>query len=282
MSKTWFITGAASGIGYHLTSLLLARGENVAATSRNIEPLKALACDRLWTSALDVTDTAAIHDVVAGAVDRFARLDVVVSNAGFGVLGAAEELSDELLRQQIEVNLIGSIQLARAVLPRLRAQGGGRIVQMSSSGGRVGDPGMSLYNTTKFGIEGFYDSVATELAPFGVEVTLIEPGGTRTGFNGNLALAEPIPAYENGILGQLRNLLGGAADPELLRQAVPGDPARIAGAIVDSVATAPAPRRIVLGGGAHAAISSALHRQLAELDAQRDLAYSTDADDVLA
>lgn len=282
MSKTWFITGAASGIGHHLTSLLLARGENVAATSRTIEPLKALACDRLWTAALDVTDTAAIHDVVAGAVARFGRLDVVVSNAGFGVLGAAEELSDELLRQQIEVNLIGSIQLVRAVLPTLRAQGGGRIVQMSSSGGRVGDPGMSLYNATKFGVEGFYDSIAIELAPFGIDVTLIEPGGTRTGFNGNLALAEPIPAYESGILGQIRSMLGGGADPELLRQAVPGDPAKIAAAIADSVALSPAPRRIVLGGGAHTAIGNALRDQLAELDAQRGLAHSTDADDALA
>ncbi|MCU1684193.1 MAG: short-chain dehydrogenase/reductase [Amycolatopsis sp.] len=285
MTKTWFITGAAAGLGYQLTSLLLARGERVAATSRNSEPLKTLADehgDRLWTAALDVTDTPSIRRVVDSAAARFGRLDVVVSNAGFGVLGAAEEVSDELFRRQLDVNLVGSIQLARAVLPHLRAQGGGRIVQLSSSGGRVGDPGMSLYNATKFGIEGFYESAAIELAPFGIEVTLVEPGGTRTGFNANLALAEPIPAYENGILGQLRGMLSGAADPEFLRQAVPGDPVKIAAAIIDSVAISPAPRRIVLGSGAYAAIGATLRDQLEALRAQHDLAHSTDSDDVVS
>lgn len=285
MAKTWFITGAAAGLGYRLTEQLLARGEHVAATSRTTASLKTLSDeygDNLWTAELDVTDTAAIHRVVARAVERFGRLDVVVSNAGSGLLGAAEEVSDEQLHRQLDVTLVGSIQLARAVLPRLRAQGGGRIVQLSSSGGRVGDPGMSLYNAAKFGIEGFYESAAIELAPFGIEVTLVEPGGTRTGFNGNLSLAEPMPAYESGVLGQIRGLLGGAADPEFLRRAVPGDPDKVAAAIIDSAAVSPAPRRIVLGSGAHAAIGAALREQLAAHEAQRDLAYRADADDVAA
>jgi NAD(P)-dependent dehydrogenase (short-subunit alcohol dehydrogenase family) len=284
-SRTWFITGAASGIGYELTTLLLARGERVAATSRRTDalaPLTAQYGDRLWTAALDVTDASAIRRVVGEAFAAFGRVDVVVSNAGFGVLGAAEEVSDELLRRQIEVNLIGPIQLSRAALPYLRAQGGGRIVQMSSSGGQVPDPGMSLYNATKFGVEGFFESVAVELEPFGIEVTLVEPGGARTGFNRNLALADPIDAYGTGIVGRIRGMLGGDADPEFVRRAVTGDPRKIARAIADSAETTPAPRRITLGGNAYEAIEAALRERLAALRAQRELAYGTDADDVVA
>jgi NAD(P)-dependent dehydrogenase (short-subunit alcohol dehydrogenase family) len=281
--KTWFITGATSGIGYQLTKLLLARGQRVAATSRRLRPLIELAKEhgeRLWTAELDVADTRAIRRVVADAIARFGRLDVVVSNAGFGALGAAEELSDELLDRQLDVNLVGAIQLARAVIPHLRAQGGGRIVQMSSTGGRIGDPGMSLYNATKFGIEGFYESAAVELAPFGIDTTLVEPGGARTNFNRNLAMAEPIAAYQDGILGQIRGMLADDVDPDIVRVAAPGDPAKIAAAIADSVEISPAPRRIVLGGNAYEQITSALRQQLADLQAQRDLAYRTDADDI--
>jgi NAD(P)-dependent dehydrogenase (short-subunit alcohol dehydrogenase family) len=282
-ARTWFITGASSGIGYELSKLLLARGQRVAATSRRLQPLTELAeehGERLWTAELDVADTLAVRRVVADAIARFGRIDVVVSNAGFGVLGAAEELSDELLDRQIGVNLVGAIQLARAVIPFLRAQGGGRIVQLSSTGGRVGDPGMSLYNATKFGIEGFYESAGVELAPFGIETTLVEPGGIRTNFNRNLAVAEPIAAYQDGILGQIRSMLAGDVDPDVIRLAIPGEPAKIATAIADSVEISPAPRRIVLGGNAYEQITTALREQLAALEAQRDLAYRTDADDI--
>ncbi|HEX3787129.1 MAG TPA: SDR family oxidoreductase [Pseudonocardiaceae bacterium] len=280
-TRTWFITGATAGLGLELTRQLLRRGERVAATGRRLEQLTELADshpDQLWPAALDVTDTAAIRRVVAEAVDRFGRLDVVVSNAGFGVLGAAEEISDELLNRQLAVNLIGPIQLARAVIPQLRAQGGGRIVQLSSTGGQVGDPGMSLYNASKFGIEGFYESAAVELAPFGIEVTLVEPGGARTDFNRNLVLAQPIPAYDEGIVGQLRGML--TAHPDLVRKAVTGDPAKIAAAVINSVDTNPAPRRLVLGGNAYQAITGALRERLAAVEAQRDLARQIDADDV--
>ncbi|GAA4573144.1 SDR family oxidoreductase [Planotetraspora kaengkrachanensis] len=284
-SRTWFITGAASGLGYELTTLLLARGERVAATGRTItafEPLAARYGDRLWTARLDVADASEIHRVVGEAFAAFGRIDVVVSNAGFGVLGAAEEVPDDLLRRQIEVNLLGAIRLTRAALPYLRAQGGGRIVQMSSSGGQVPDPGMSVYNATKFGVEGFFESVAIELAPFGVEVTLVEPGGARTGFNRNLAVADPIDAYGTGVVGRIRGMLGGGVDPDLLRRAVAGDPRKIARAVADSVETSPAPRRLTLGGGAYEAIEAALQERLSALRAQRDLAYGTDADDVVA
>ncbi|GIH17281.1 SDR family oxidoreductase [Rugosimonospora africana] len=280
-TKTWFITGAGSGLGYHLTSLLLERGDRVAATARRPGALDELT-DRygpqLWTTSLDVTDAPAVRRAVDGAWARFGRVDVVVSNAGVGLLGAAEEASDEQLAHQLAVNLVGPIQVARAVIPHLRAQGGGRIVQLSSSGGQVPDPGMSLYNATKFGVEGFYESLALELAPFGIETTLVEPGGSRTGFNRNLMLAPPIDAYRDTVVGQVRGLLTGA-DPEFLSRAIAGDPAKIARAIVDSTGVSPAPKRLVLGGGAYEQITAALRDRLAALEAQRELAYSTDADD---
>jgi NAD(P)-dependent dehydrogenase (short-subunit alcohol dehydrogenase family) len=283
-TKTWFITGASSGFGRELTTRLLGRGDRVAATDRNPIRLANLADhygEQLWTAALDVTDTPAIRRVVDEAFDQFGRIDVVVSNAGYGLLGAAEEASDEQLLQQINTVLIGPMQLARAVIPHLRGQGGGRIVQMSSSGGQVADPGMSFYNASKFGIEGFYESASIELAPFGIEVTLVEPGGSRTNFNSSIELAEPIGAYQDGIVGTVRGMLTGAMDSEFVRNTVTGDPAKVAQAIIESVEVSPAPRRLTLGSNAYEAIAATWQERLAALEAQRDLAYSTDADDII-
>jgi NAD(P)-dependent dehydrogenase (short-subunit alcohol dehydrogenase family) len=282
-ARTWFITGAASGFGHHLTTQLLARGDRVIATGLRTGPLAGLSDrypEQLSVTTLDITDVAAIRAVTADAFDAAGRIDVIVSNAGVGVLGAAEELSDEMLHRQIDVNLIGAIQLARAVVPRLRAQGGGRIIQMSSSGGQVPDPGMSLYNATKFGLEGFFESLAIEVAPFGIEVTLIEPGGARTSFNDNLVLAAPIAAYQSGIVGRVRSMLTG--DPEVVRQAVIGDPAKMAAAIIETAEQSPARRRVVLGSNAHQAITAALRDRLTDIEAQRERAYRTDGDDIIA
>jgi NAD(P)-dependent dehydrogenase (short-subunit alcohol dehydrogenase family) len=284
-ARTWFITGAASGFGYHLTTQLLTRGDRVIATDLHPGPLAVLSDpypDRLSVTTLDITDVAAIRAVTADAFTAAGRIDVIVSNAGFGVVGAAEELSDEMLRRQIDVNLIGAIQLTRAVAPFLRAQGGGRIIQMSSSGGQVPDPGMSLYNATKFGLEGFFESLAIELAPFAIDVTLVEPGGARTSFNDNLALATPIAAYQTGIVGQIRSVLTGGADPEVIRQAIIGDPAKMAEAIIEAGEQYPARRRVVLGSNAHQAITAALRERLTDIEAQRERAYGTDADDIIA
>jgi NAD(P)-dependent dehydrogenase (short-subunit alcohol dehydrogenase family) len=284
-TRTWFITGASSGFGRELTTHLLARGDRVAAAGLHPERLRELSRqhgERLWTAALDVTDTPAIRRVVSAAFHELGRIDVIISNAGYGLLGAAEEASDEQLLHQIDTILIGGIQLARAVIPHLRAQGGGRIVQMSSSGGQVPDPGMSFYNASKFGIEGFYESAAMELAPFGIEVTLVEPGGNRTNFNRAIVLSEPIPAYQDGIVGRVRSMLTGNPDAELVRRAVIGDPAKVAQAIIDSVDISPAPKRLTLGSNAYEAITAAWRDRLAALERQRDLAYSTDADDIVA
>jgi NAD(P)-dependent dehydrogenase (short-subunit alcohol dehydrogenase family) len=282
-AQTWFITGAGSGFGLEVTRQLLERGDRVAATDRTPKPgLAGLAAqhgDRLRIATMDVADPEAVERAAGRAFDDLGQIDVVFSNAGFGVLGAAEELSDELLTRQIDVNLTGAIRLVRAVVPRLRAQGHGRIIQMSSSGGHVPDPAMSVYNATKFGLEGFYESVALELAPFGIEVTLIAPGGSRTSFNANIAQAPALPAYANGVVGMVRSALKGM-DPDAMRHAVAGDPVRIAAAIIDSTATSPAPRRLILGATAYNAVTATLEQRLEALKAQQDLAFSTDADDV--
>jgi NAD(P)-dependent dehydrogenase (short-subunit alcohol dehydrogenase family) len=280
MSRTWFITGAASGFGRELTERLLDRGERVAATARTPERLSDLTArygDRLWTAALDVTDTAAVRQVVDRAFTELGRIDVIVSNAGRGAFGAAEELTDSDIDQQIALNLVAPIQLTRAVLPHLRTQGGGRIVQISTMGGQFGSAGGSLYHASKWGVEGFFESIVGEVAPFGVEITLVEPGGARTGFGRALTIADPLEAYAGTPVGQMRAYIASATDGDLTGQA-PGDPAKIAQAIIDSADLAPAPLRLPLGSDAYAQMHGALSSRLTELEAAQQIALSTDVD----
>jgi NAD(P)-dependent dehydrogenase (short-subunit alcohol dehydrogenase family) len=195
---TWFITGASRGFGRELTGQLLARGHRVAATARRPGQLDDLAArhrDRLWVRALDVTDTARMRRVVAEAFADLGRVDVVVSNAGFGVFGAAEDLTDEQVEAMIATNLTAGIQLARAVVPYLRAQGGGRLLQVSSMGGHIAFPAFSLYHAAKWGIEGFYESLAVEVEPFGIATTLVEPGMIRSTFYEAAARVPVSPPY---------------------------------------------------------------------------------------
>jgi NAD(P)-dependent dehydrogenase (short-subunit alcohol dehydrogenase family) len=276
MSRTWLITGTSSGFGRHLTEQLLDRGDRVAATARRPEALDDLAArygDRLWRARLDVTDTTALREVVDRAFTELGRIDVVVSNAGYGLFGAPEELSDEQIDRQIATNLTASIQLARAATPHLRRQGGGRYFQIASVGGQVAFPAMSLYHATKWGIEGFWESSAPELAPFGIGVTIVEPGVARTNFAGGAVLGAPLPEYADGPSGQLRRMLSGELPP----LPAPGDPAKIAAAVIASADLPEAPLRLTLGSDAYEAATAALRNRIEALEAARDLAYSTDA-----
>jgi NAD(P)-dependent dehydrogenase (short-subunit alcohol dehydrogenase family) len=185
MSSTWFITGASRGIGRELTEQALARGDCVAATLRTPSQLDDLAVvhgDRLWVRQLDVTDTTRVSRVVKEAFTDHERIDVVVSNAGFGVFGVAEDLTNDQVGQMIATNLTAAIHLARMVVPHLRRQGGGRLMQLSSMGGHIAFPAFSLYHATKWGIEGFYEAFAQEVEPFGIHTMLVEPGMIRTSF----------------------------------------------------------------------------------------------------
>ncbi|OBX36089.1 2-(R)-hydroxypropyl-CoM dehydrogenase [Halomonas elongata] len=207
MSKTWLITGTSTGLGRLLTERLLERGDRVVATLRQsgvLDELLQRHGDRLHALTLDVTDTKAIRTVMQEAFERMGRIDVVVSNAGYGLFGAGEEVSDAQIERQIATNLTGSIQLIRAALPHLREQGGGRIVQVSSEGGQIAYPNFSLYHATKWGIEGFVESVAKEVAPFGIDCLIIEPGPTGTNFAAGLDHAHPLACYEDTPAGEVR------------------------------------------------------------------------------
>jgi NAD(P)-dependent dehydrogenase (short-subunit alcohol dehydrogenase family) len=272
--RTWFITGVSSGFGRQLSEQLLERGDHVLGTVREMSKIADLLKRYPATfhaEILDVTDTAAIRAVVERSFARLGRIDVVISNAGYGLFGAAEELSDKQIDDMIATNLLGSMQLIRAVLPHFRRQGKGRIIQISTYGGQVAFPGNSLYHATKWGIEGFVESVAQEVAPFGIGMTIVEPGGARTEFRyGSAQVAEPMPAYENNPAhGFLRML-----DPK--NGLAAGDPARMAARIIDSVELEPAPLRMVLGSQALASTLEILGKRIADFETQTALAASTD------
>jgi NAD(P)-dependent dehydrogenase (short-subunit alcohol dehydrogenase family) len=244
--RNWFITGVNRGFGRHMAEQLLARGDRVAGTVRKIEgmnDLKAKYGELLWLAHLDVTDTPEIQEVVNKAFAELGTIDVVVNNAGYGLFGAAEELTDDQILHQINTNLIGSIQVVRAALPQLRAQGGGRIIQLSTYGGQAAFPGGSLYHAGKWGIEGFIDAVGQEVAPFNIGCTLVEPGGARTDFRlGSARFGAKMHVYDGTPADTVRTMLQDASRPPS------GDPAKMVKIMIDSVDQNPAPKRIALKG----------------------------------
>ena len=275
MTKTWLITGTSSGLGRVLTERLLDRGDRVVATLRKPQALDDLLARHdanLHVLRLDVTDTSAIRSVVAEAFARVGRIDIVVSNAGYGLFGAAEEVSDAQIARQIATNLVGSIQLIRAVLPHLRAQGGGRVVQVSSEGGQIAYPSFSLYHATKWGIEGFVESVAKEVAPFGIDFLIAEPGPTGTNFGANMDHAPPLACYEDTPAGEVRRAIASGSF------AIKGDATMTIDAMIVAAEAEVAPLRLALGSTAYASISQTLAERLRQLDAQEALTLSADGD----
>jgi len=274
-SRAWLITGANSGFGRHLSEQLLSRGDRVVGTFRtfgSVDELSARWPGGFRPAHLDVTDAVEITAVVDDAWAALGRIDVVVSNAGYGLMGAAEELTDEQVVHQIATNLTGSIRLIRAALPQLRRQGGGRVLQISSVGGQAAWPGGSLYHATKWGVEGFADALAGEVAPFGIGVTIVEPGSARTNFRyGGSVLANRIEAYDGTPSARVRRIL-----TERTTEGI-GAPALMATAMIASVDQDPVPRRLVLGTDAYQAIENALTIRLADVRTQRESAEATDA-----
>jgi NAD(P)-dependent dehydrogenase (short-subunit alcohol dehydrogenase family) len=272
--RTWLITGVSSGFGRELTKQLLVRDDRVVGTVRDTSKVAGLReqyPETFRAEVLDVTDTAAIHEVIERSFAQLGRIDVVISNAGYGLFGAAEELTDMQVEHIVATNLLGPIQLIRAALPHLRAQGSGRVIQISSYGGQVAFPGNSLYHATKWGIEGFVESVAQEVAPFGIGMTLVEPGGARTEFRyGSAQVAELMPIYDDTPAHSFVRML----DPK--NGLAPGDPARMAARIIESVDVEPAPLRMVLGSLALESTLTTLRKRIASFEAQTELAASTD------
>lgn len=277
MSKTWFITGASSGLGLEMARQVLAKGDRVVATTRRADLLSDLQrqyVDDLDVVRLDLTEVSGIYGAIEGAFRRHKRIDVIVSNAAYGLFGAAEELTTAQIDLQIATNLTGSIHLIRAALPHLRRQGGGRILQVSSEGGQIAYPCFSLYHATKWGIEGFIESVAQEVRPFGIDFVIAEPGPTVTNFGANLVRADAMDVYEQTPAGDVRRAIGDGSF------VVKGDAARTVAAMIVAAESVAPPLRLTLGSTAYASVSKALSARLAALAAQQDVAQSADRPDV--
>lgn len=241
--KVWFITGTSRGFGRAWASAALERGDRVAATARDTASLDDLVRkhgDALLPIQLDVTDRAADFAAVKRAHDHFGRLDIVVNNAGYGQFGFVEELSERDARDQIETNVFGALWITQAALPYLREQGSGHIIQVSSIGGITAFPLVGIYHASKWALEGFSQALAQEVAPFGVHVTLIEPGGFDTDWAGASARhAEPLPAYDD---------LRAAVEAERSRRwASSGDPSASAAALLKVVDAEKPPLRVFFG-----------------------------------
>ena len=272
MSRTWMITGVSSGFGYEMTRQLLEKGDTVIGTVRNTKKVESLIAKYPETfdcQLLDVTEMEKVHAFVRDMFDKHGEIDVVVNNVGYGLFGAAEELDEQDIYKIMDTNLTAPIMIIHDALPYLRKQGGGRIIQLSSYGGQVAFPANSLYHATKFGVEGFCESVAQEVAKFNIGVTIVEPGGARTEFRyGSAHVANLMPEYEHvhGFLNMLDKSKGLA----------PGDPAKMAARIIESADKNPAPLRMVLGSQALAATIQRLEERVADYKTQTELAASTD------
>jgi NAD(P)-dependent dehydrogenase (short-subunit alcohol dehydrogenase family) len=253
MSKTWFVTGSSRGLGRAFVEAALSRGDRVAATARRTADLGALVDaygDAVLPLALDVTDREAVFACVARAREHFGRLDVIVSNAGYGLLGAVEEITERQLRDQMETNLFGSVWVAQAALPHLREQGGGHLIQISSLAGVAAMPLGGAYVASKWGIEGLIETFAMEAAPFGVKVTIVEPGGYATEGAAGAVHAEPAPQY-----AALREGFGKIAE-----SLGAGDPAAAGRALLKLADTEEPPLRAFFGVGV-GAIAEAVYTE---------------------
>lgn len=274
--RVWLITGANSGFGQAITRAALAAGDTVVAAVRRPESLDELVAahpGRVVPVALDVTDSARITAVVAEVMLWYGRIDVLVNNAGRGLIGAIEETTDRELRDLMDLHFFGPAALTRAVLPHMRRQGSGAIVQMSSMGGRFSFPGVGAYSATKFALEGLSEALAEEVSPHGIRVLVVEPGAFRTGFAGGGALGQSaaLDAYEETV-GPVRAGLPGSDGKQ------PGDPEKAAAAILTVLAAEQPPLRLALGNDAADAIATRLKSAVEEAAAWEAISRGTDLD----
>jgi NAD(P)-dependent dehydrogenase (short-subunit alcohol dehydrogenase family) len=271
--RVWFITGTSQGFGRDIARAALDDGGAVVATSRR--PDKAVCeiggpAERLLVVPLDLTDPQQISAAVDAAIRRFGRIDVLVNNAGHGILGAVEEASDADVLAVYQINVFGLLRVTRAVLPHMRRRRSGHIVNLSSIGGLTGSPGWGIYNSTKFAVEGLSEALAAELVPLGIRVTIVEPGAFRTNFLGDsLSVATgTLPDYDAtvGSTRAYRRDMNGAQD---------GDPVRGANAIVDAVKSLNPPLHLLLGADAYQRATKKLADLKAQFETWRDVTLAT-------
>jgi len=276
MSQRWLITGSSRGLGRALAQAVLKAGHRVIATARDpralADPVERYG-DAVRPAALDVTDPEAADRAVALAVEAFGGLDVVVNNAGYGDIGSVEDTSLEDFRKQIDANLLGAIIVTKAAIPLFRQQRSGHFIQISSVGGRLGAPGRAAYSAAKWGVEGFSEVLAREMALVGVKVTIMEPGGFRTDFAGaSTRLKAGRPEYD-AVVGAAARMQAAYDGKQ------PGDPKKAAQVLLAVAAMDKPPLRLPLGSDAIAAISAADRSRLVEVDHWGKLSASTDFDE---
>ncbi len=275
MSKVWFITGSARGIGAEVAKAALAAGDRVVATGRNLDQLRTVYADhgdRVLPVTLDVADEKQAAAAVQAATDRFGRIDVLVNNAGFGQLGLFEEIEAADIERQFATNVFGLFHVTRAVLPVMRRQRTGRILNLSSIGGVLGFAGASVYCAAKFAVEGFSDSLAPEVAPFGIHVTVVEPGFFRTDFLDGSSVRYGFRRIEDYAAHSAE--MRSSYDSYSHKQ--PGDPAKLAAAMVALADTPEPPRHFLAGSDAVEMANVVIDRRRAEIAAWRDRSIGTD------
>lgn len=273
--KVWFITGASSGFGRAFALYALERGYRVVAAARNVDKLATLAAqapDRVLPVKLDVTMASEIDAAVAATLAKFGRVDVLINNAGYGIVGAVEETPEGELRDQMETNFFGAVAVTRALLPTFRAQKNGAIVNVSSMGGQLSYPGYGAYSASKFALEGLSEALALEMKPFGVKVLIVEPGAFRTGFAGAALKHMPVIGAYVGTVGKIREFTEG------MHETQQGDPHKAAKAIEQVLDSAETPLRLALGADAVDAIRGHSETLLADLSKWEKVALDTKID----
>lgn len=273
--KTWFITGAASGFGHAFAEHALAQGHNVVATARDVgrlAALVALAPDRVLATPLDVDVAGAAEAAVQAAVARFGRIDVLINNAGYGVVGALEETPDAELRALMNTNFFGAMAVTRAALPVLRAQKSGAIVNISSLGGQLSFSGFSAYSASKFALEGASEALAQEVAPFGIKVLIVEPGQFRTQLAGSGMRHMPVIEAYQPVVGATREFA------HTMHNTQPGDPRKAAVAIEKALDAEHTPLRLQLGDDSVDAVRAHAQALLKDMEAWEAVSRSTNFD----
>jgi NAD(P)-dependent dehydrogenase (short-subunit alcohol dehydrogenase family) len=268
-TPVWFITGASSGLGFALAQHALRQGYRLVATARQPAKLTSLAAaapDRVLIHALDVTVPAQSAAAVSAALARFGRIDVLFNNAGYGIVGALEETPEAELRAQMETNFFGAVAVTKAVLPVMRRQRSGSIVNISSLGGQLSFGGFSAYSASKFALEGMSEALAAEVAPFGIKVLIVEPGAFRTAFAGDALRHMPEMEAYRSIVGGTRDFAHGMHGTQA------GNPDKAGAAIEHALAANPAPLRLQLGADAVSAVRAHSEQLLKELTAWEKIA----------
>ncbi|MEK3786315.1 oxidoreductase [Paenibacillus sp. FSL K6-1230] len=274
-AKVWFITGCSTGFGRYIAKQAIASGYKVVVTARNVEQVKDITAgneDSTLALPLDVTKQDQIESAVAATIEKFGRIDVLVNNAGIGYFSSVEESVEEETRKMFEINFWGLMHMTNAVLPQMRAQKSGHIINFSSIGGLTSFPTLGYYHATKYAVEGVSESLSQELAPFNIHVTLIEPSGFRTDWGGRSSVKTDtaIPELKESIVGQMLQSQDQMAGQEA------GDPAKAAAAVIQIVETSTPPLRLLLGQMAYQAATHKFTNLLASIEEWKETTINAD------